>query len=296
MSEHGQDAIGLDIGGTTLKAVRVRADGHVLAKVTLSAGGRIQTDALLSAVDQAIADLGGLQAVGYVGIAVGGIVRPDGSMPATATNLPNLAEVPLPQFFSTHCSRPCTVLNDAHAALHGEAWIGAAHGIGNVVMVTFGTGIGGGVMLDGKVRRGAHGTAGEIGAVLMFDDGQGMTFEDLAAPVRFAARHGRPLADALLAAARNPASDPAGASALTGIGRALASAHLLLDLDAILIGGGMTAVGEPLRAALERATLSACPGPMQHGLVVKLSELGAYAGAIGAVAPSVIPRPSKVKP
>lgn len=277
------DRIGLDIGGTTLKAVRVDATGAVVHRSTRPAGGGVTRDALLAVVDAATADAGGHDAVARIGIAVGGVVRRDGSMPIDATNLPNLAGPPLAPLFAQRFGRPCHVLNDAHAAMHGEAWCGAARGLTNAMMVTFGTGLGGGLLLDGRVRTGAHGSAGEIGAWPMLDRAAVTMLEGEVSPVRFEWRHGRPLVSALLDAVR----DPVGAEALAAIGRALASAHLLLDLDAILIGGGITAAGEPLRAAIEDAIRQACPAAFQHGLAVRLGELGPYAGAIGAVAPTV---------
>ena len=68
------------------------------------------------------------------------------------------------------------------------------------------------------------------------------------------------------------------------IGRAIANAHLLLDLDAVILFGGVTAIGEPFRHAVEQAFLRACPPEFQHGLSIRLSTLGPFAGAIGAAA------------
>lgn len=276
------DAIGLDIGGSTLKAVRIGADGAIVRRATTAAGGGLAREALLAVIDKTIAEIGGLDGVSRVGIAVGGLVRRDGTMPAGATNLPNLAETPLAALFGQRFARPCHVLNDAQAAMHGEAWCGAARGLSHVLMVTFGTGIGGGLLLDGRVRAGAHGSAGEIGAWPVADAGGTAMLEAFISPVRFARRSGRGLAEALLRADQ----DVEGAAALAAVGRALASAHLLLDLDAILLGGGITAAGEPLRAAIDGAVRQACPPAFHHGLIVGLAALGSYAGAMGAVAPS----------
>lgn len=276
------DAIGLDIGGTTLKAVRLDAAGRCLQQTTLAAGGAIAREQLLSAVDRAVVDVGGLSGIERIGISVGGVVRADGSMPADATNLPNLAGLPLRQLFSERFGLPCTVINDAHAALHGEAWCGAAQGLRQVLMVTFGTGIGGAIMTDGHVRKGARGMAGEIGVWPVVDqDGRTQAFEDVAAPVRFERRYGVPFATAL----SDPDPRSQGKAALRAIGSVLASAHVLLDLEAIILGGGIVAVGEPFRAAIEAEAWAACPAPYCTTLDVRLGSLGPYAGAIGAVVP-----------
>jgi glucokinase len=274
------DNIGLDIGGTTLKIVRVDTRGNVRAQITCPAGGLIPQDALFSIIDASVAQVGGLDGVAQVGIAVGGLVRADGTMPVGATNLPNLAEVPLQALFTERFHRPCHVQNDAHAALRGEAWIGSARGCENALMITFGTGIGGAVMLDGKIRRGAHGAAGEIGAWPLLGVADGISLEDFISPVRFERRTSRSLADALLRS-----DDADGRAARDVIGQAITSVHLLLDLELILIAGGLSAVGEPLREAIDQATRRACPPDMHHGLAVRLGALGSYAGAIGAVAP-----------
>lgn len=272
--------IGLDIGGTSIKAVRMNAEGICTAQRTVPAGSALSRSALLNLVRSTVCDLVGGDRLVRLGIAVGGAVRADGSMPVEASNLPALAETPLPALFAAQLGHPCTVLNDAHAAMHGEAWLGAARGLRDVLMVTFGTGIGGGLMLGGLVRRGEHGTAGELGAWRLTDGG---TFEALASPVNFERRTKRPLGEALL----DDTADTETNVALDAIGRSLAAAHLLLDLEAIVIAGGIVSIGDPLRAHVEAAVRRHCPPPLLHDLRVVVSALGPYAGAMGAVAPSV---------
>lgn len=276
------DLIGLDIGGTTLKAVRINARGTAQRRVTVPAGGRIPREALLATVKRTVMELDGGTAARHIGIALGGLVRSDGVMPNGATNLANLADVPLTPLFTERLDRPCTIVNDAQAAMHGEAWIGAARRLRDVLFVTFGTGIGSGLLLDGRVRKGAHGAAGELGAGRLGDPSGG-SLEEIAAPVPFERRHRRPLADAIL-----DSSCAAGQAALDAIGRSLAAAHLLLDLEAIVVGGGLVEQGEPLRCAIETAVRRNCRQEMHHGLVVRLSTLGPYAGAIGAVSPTLL--------
>lgn len=280
MSEQGL-RIGMDIGGTSIKAVRVEA-GHVDDEhLTIPAGARLDRAALLAALTQVVRLLGRGDQVAHIGIAVGGVVRPDGTIPIDATNLPALAETPLAELFASHLGVPCSVLNDAQAAMHGEAWRGAAQGLSDVLTVTFGTGIGAGLMLGGRVRRGAHGHAGEIGVWPIIGGG---TFEALASPVKFELRTGRRLGDALGAGD----TDADVEAALDAIGRGLAAAHLLLDLEAVVIGGGMAVVGETLRGRIETAIARHCPGTLWNHLTVVTSALGPYAGAIGAVAPAAI--------
>jgi glucokinase len=181
--------------------------------------------------------------------------------------------------FAAHLGAPCTVLNDAQAAMHGEAWRGAARGLSDVLMVTLGTGIGAGLMLGGTVRRGSHGSAGEIGAWQLTGD---QSFEEFASPANFERRTGSRLGDAIVA------GDPNSSAVLDVLGRHIGAVHMLLDLQAIVVGGRIVAAGEPLRAGIETAIRRHCASPLLHDLKVVISALGPYAGAIGAVAPSAI--------
>ena len=283
MTAHAGDLIGLDIGGTSLKAVRVGADGRVIATVTVPAGGLMAREDLLGLIGKTVADLARGDSIARIGAAIGGAVGPGGVMPADATNLPNLAGVPLPPLLRERLGRPCSVINDAQAAMHGEAWVGAARGASDVLMVTFGTGIGAGLVLGGKSRSGPHGTAGELGASPILGAAGVTTLEEIAAPVRFERRVGRRLGARGFERGLDGETD----AALDAIGRALAGAHLLLDLDVIVLGGAIASSGEPFRAAIEAAFRRALAASFRSGVSIVLGTLGPYAGAIGAVAPAV---------
>lgn len=273
--------IGLDIGGTNLKAVRMTSDGAIEEQVTVPAGGRIARGTLLEIVQQAVSKLRGGDRPGGVGIAVGGLIQPDGAMRGDSTNLPNLADLPLAETFTSLLGLPCRVEHDGRAAMRGEAWLGAARNARNAMTMTFGTGIGAGLLLDGRIHAGGHGGAGEIG-VWRLDPQSRSTLEEVAAPVKIAAARGVDFA-ALFSAWQ---ADPAiGLDVpFERIGRAIANAHLLLDLEVVVLFGAMVALGEPLRAAIERGFLDACPPDFRHGLSIRLSELGPLAGAVGAAA------------
>jgi len=277
------DSIGIDIGGTAIKAARVDGEGRILHAMTLPAGANLTAEALLALVRRALDDLSASGPVRRVGIAVAGVVRTDGLMPAGATNLPALADQHLPDLFSSVLDRSASVINDAQAAMHGEAWSGAARGVANALMVTFGTGLGFGLLLDGRVNRGAHGASGELGAWVPHGAHGDLTIEAIAAPHRFEQRHGRRLGVHGFEHGADPETD----AAIGAISRVLAAAHLLLDLELIILAGGITAAGEPFRAVVEAAFRAATPGGLQHDVRLALSALGPYAGAVGAVAPSV---------
>jgi glucokinase len=277
------DRIGIDIGGTAIKAVRVAENGHILKTTTTPAGGNLDRAALLDLTRSIVSTLASGGAIGRVGVAVGGVVRPDGVMPADATNLPSLAGVPLPALFANVLGQRCSVINDAHAAMHGEAWVGHARDARHAAVVTFGTCIGVGLLLDGAVRRGANGAAGELGAWPIAAKPNSGSLETMAAPSHFESRFGRRLGSRGFAHGSDPETD----AALDAIGHALAGVHLLLDLEMIVLAGAITLEGDAFRSAVDAAFRRACPAGLQADVRVVVSTLGPYAGAVGAVAPSV---------
>lgn len=278
--------VGLDVGGTSVKAVRVTPAGEILARTTVSVGGNAARDALLDAVAGAVATVAAEgEAVDRVGIAVGGLIRPDGTMHLGSTNLPNLANLPVTETFENRLAVACRVEHDGRAAMRGEAWSGAARGARNALTVTFGTGIGAGLLLAGRIYEGTLRAAGEIGVGRLFPRpvaGPWPTVEEIAAPVEVERRTGKPFAELFEA----HLSTAPGASELSDVfevlGRAIANVHLMLDLEIVVLIGRVTAIGEPFRQAVDAAVLDACPASYRGKLTIRLGALGAFAGAVGA--------------
>lgn len=278
--------IGLDIGGTNLKGVRVSPAGEIEDSVTTPAGGEIARDALFATVASTVRRLAEGRFPEGIGIAVGGLVQPDGTMLAGSTNLPNLAGLPLANLFSELLGLPCRVEHDGRAAMRGEAWIGAARGARSAMIMTFGTGIGAGLFLDGRVYSGAHSGSGEIGLWRLSPpprSGEWLPFEEIAAPGRISRRRGVDFT-ALFGAWQAGGQETGLDGIFELIGRAIANAHLLLDLDVVVLSGAIVALGEPFRRAVEERYLDACPDDFRHGLRIRFAELGPLAGAVGAAA------------
>ena len=176
-----------------------------------------------------------------------------------STNLPNLADVPLEETFTALLDAPCRLEHDGRAAMRGEAWVGAARDARNAMTLTFGTGIGAGLLLGGRIHPGAHLGAGEIGVWHLAPrpaSGDWLNVEDVAAPGGIDFRR-RGLDYAALLAA--PPSDKDRAELFELVGRSIANAHTLLDLEVVVLVGGVTAIGEPFRAAVAEAFAAACP-------------------------------------
>ena len=160
-------AIGVDVGGTNIRAARISTSGAILQKQKRPTSRDPQE--ALAAIIELISEMGGSQA-SAIGIGVPG--RVDGRSGAVISGgYLDLSKVALKDSIRAAFGRPVTVLNDCSMALAGEARIGSASGMGNVVMLTIGTGIGGAVMDSGQLLNGAR-TAGQLGHLVVRQDGQ----------------------------------------------------------------------------------------------------------------------------
>lgn len=155
--------------------------------------------------------------------------------------------------------------------MRGEAWIGAARGARSAMIMTFGTGIGAGLLLDGRIYSGAHFGSGEIGLWRLSpppQSGEWLSLEEIAAPGRIARRRGADFAT-LFAAWQGGDKETGLDSTFELAGRAIANAHLLLDLDVVVLSGAIVALGKSFGRAVEACFLDACPEDFRHGLRIR---------------------------
>ena len=178
-------SIGVDLGGTNLRIAAVSADGELLEKVTLATKTALGPNHVITEMCDAIRQLSGkYQQQGKflgAGIGIPGIVDLHTGMLRKSANLPGFEEYPVRaeierrlgiQKDGTQKSSARVVLeNDANVAALGEQWLGAARGVPNMAVVTLGTGIGGGIVLGGKIWHGMNGMAGEYGHVTVEPEG-----------------------------------------------------------------------------------------------------------------------------
>lgn len=299
--------VGIDIGGTKALGVRLAPDGAVLAerRAETPAASFEAIVATAAELADALDDDGsplGIGVAGYVDRA--GVVR-------TSPNLSGLVDAPLREALAAASGRRVVVDNDANAAAVGEAAFGAATGAGDVLLVTLGTGIGGGLVLGGSLYRGANGGAGEIGHFTvdpsgpMCACGEPGHWEALASGTAFGALgRERALAGSAPGLVARTGGD---AGAVTGetVGEAaaagdadaiavvveyaervaigLAGLAAILDPATVVIGGGVCALGEILLTPLRAAFLDHVEGGDRRPAVrIVGASLGPRAGAIGA--------------
>ena len=168
-------AIGVDLGGTNLRIAAVDDSGKLLEKVTTGTKVSLGRDHVITEMCDAIrtlaAKFGRTQELQGVGIGVPGIIDKRTGMLRESPNLPGWHDYPVRDEIERRLQAPVVLENDANAAALGENWLGAAKGFDDMLMITLGTGVGGGVVLRQKVWHGMTGMAGELGHITVDPNG-----------------------------------------------------------------------------------------------------------------------------
>jgi glucokinase len=167
-------SIGVDLGGTNLRAAAVDRDGKMLDKISGSTKYAEGREAVLADIASAIVTLRERHgAVGLAGVGVGvpGFIRMKEGFITGSNNLPYLEDYPVRDELARRLGHVVILENDANAAALGEQWIGAGKGVDDLVLMTLGTGIGGGIISCGRIVRGFVGMAGELGHVTCVPNG-----------------------------------------------------------------------------------------------------------------------------
>jgi glucokinase len=166
--------IGVDLGGTNLRAAAIDRDGKMLDKISGSTAYHEGREAVLSDLTGAISTLRerhGSAGLAGIGVGVPGFIRIKEGFITGSNNLPYLEDFPVRDEISRRLGTVVILENDANAAALGEKWIGAGKGIDDLVLLTLGTGIGGGIISCGRIVRGFVGMAGELGHVTCVPNG-----------------------------------------------------------------------------------------------------------------------------
>ncbi|MFL6137494.1 MAG: ROK family glucokinase [Frankiaceae bacterium] len=302
--------IGVDVGGTNVRAGVVDDSGCIIHRVQRSTPVA-NREAVLASIAEAIRECSAAHAVAIAGVAVAGFVDAAGTRLIFAANLP-LREEPLKAELESRTGLRVLVENDANAAAWGEYRFGGGHG-DDMVCVTVGTGVGGGIVLGGRLVRGRWGFAAEIGHLRMVPGGlpcgcgrrgcleQYASGQALVREARHRAAEDRSAAGRLLAlgdgtpegvqgphvteAARlgDPVAVAAFHSIGTWLGEGLAQLAAVLDPASFVVGGGVSAAGDVLLAPARVAYAGALTA-VEHRppAEIRLAELGNDAGLVGA--------------
>ena len=315
-SGRGEYLVAVDLGGSKILSLIARPDGSRLGEDRRATEAQQGPDAVLerivASVEAALASAGvGRDEVAALGVCSPGPCDIDAGTISDTPNLPGWWDVPICRYLEEKLGIPAVLENDATAAALGEHMFGAGRRCHHMVYITVSTGIGGGIVIDGKLYRGASGIAGEIGHITIDPDGplcgcgNHGCLEAFASGTALAAqgqalvaRGGSPLlarlaqeegvvtAETVCHAAEQ--GDPEArriverAGYYLGIG--LAAYVNILNPEAIVIGGGLAKAGDlllgPARAEMERRAFA------QPLAVLRLerAELGDYVGVMGVIA------------
>jgi glucokinase len=285
---------GIDVGGTNIKAVAVTADGTVLHRVRHATHDGIASPADWARdANSVLADFGRMlgKPVTTVGVCAPGLAAANSrSIAHLPGKLAGLAGIDWTDALAR--TVPVPVLNDAHAAIIGEAWIGAARDCRHVVMLTLGTGVGGAAIVDGRLLRGAIGRAGHIGHMSLDPHGPvsitGMpgAIEMMIGDCTIAERSGGRFHSTAALVAAHRADDPEAThtwlKSIRFLASAVASCINLFDPEILVLGGGIAQAGEALFAPLANELDRIEWRPGGHRVPVVAAALGEWAGAIGA--------------
>lgn len=306
--------IGLDLGGTNIKGGVCDADGRVLVKQSINTQGDrgfehvLERMARLAEELRAHADLPREEIAG-VGIGAPGPMSHARGIVHAAPNLSGFVNVPLRDRLAARLGLPVVLENDANAAAYGEFVAGAGRGVRSLVMLTLGTGIGGGVVLDGRLWRGAFDNAGEVGHMIVVPDGRPCPCGQRGCLERYASAHAvaQRLIDAVRDGAESALADrvrrgealdardvlaaiKAGDQTAARIWDetcyylAVCAVNLrhLLNPELIVLAGGLINAGprllQPTQAHFERLSWRLAPDAPR----LALATLGPDAGLVGA--------------
>jgi glucokinase len=287
--------VGVDIGGTKIVAGAVDAAGRVVDREDRATPERTApADVVESLIVDAVTTLGERQEVDAVGIAAAGFVDEAGERVMFAPHL-SWRNEPLRERLGSRLGLPVVVANDANAALWAEHLHGGAVDADDVVMVTLGTGIGGALLVGGRLHTGRNGMAGEFGHTQAVPGGRPCECGHVGcweqycsgkALGRFAQEAGSDLRGPALTAAAE-AGDPVARGAFVEVGSwlgvGLADLVAGFDPDLVLVGGGVSAAGDLLLAPARRALHARLVGGGYRQVPpIVPAALGPLAGLVGA--------------
>lgn len=296
--------LGIDFGGTSVKIGVVRGDEVIGEIVRIPTRKHNGPDALIGAIVEEIVQLRETYPkIAAIGIGVPGAVDFENGVTYNLTNVPGWANVPLRDIVSEKTELPTILENDANCAAYAEFRCGVGQGYRNVVVVTLGTGVGGGLILNGELYRGSQFAAGEIGQMSIDYDGVEGPYGNWGALERYVGHQqiteiavrrfreaGReiredncsPEALAKAAYSGDEIAHQVWSVVARYLGSSLASVVYLLNPDAIIVGGGVSYAGDVLFDPLKERVHSMLSEEFSEQLHIVHARFGNTAGIIGS--------------
>ena len=310
--------LGIDIGGTKLAVGLATADGTLLAEARRPSGAEDGPEAVIGRILElasGVVEVAGirLEEVERIGIGCGGPLDPWRGVIRNALNMPGWIDIPIVARIEQELGRPAFLDNDANAAALGEHRFGAGRGVENLVYLTVSTGVGGGVILDGRLYQGENGNAAELGHISVDAAGrechcgsvgcietycsgtsiadrtrEALAADDEPSVLRSAAAEAI-TAEAVAAAARE--GDPLAAgiwdASMQLLGAGIVSIIHAFNPRLVILGGGVTRSGgqlfDPVRRVVDERTMPW----LRETVEIAPAALGEMTGILGAVAVAI---------
>ncbi|MFS0751443.1 ROK family glucokinase [Oceanobacillus sp. 1P07AA] len=305
--------VGIDIGGTTVKIGFISENGSILHKwevpTSLVDGGKHIVPEIWSSIESKMANLGySLSSIAGLGVGAPGFIDSENGFVYEAVNI-GWKNVALAEAFKQYAKVPVYVENDANIAVLGENWVGAGNQADNLIAITLGTGVGGGIIANGRILNGANGMAGELGHMIVEENGAPCncgnngcleTITSATGIVRQALEKVIEIPESKLAKVYNSngeitskeifelasEGDIAAKSIVDHtadvLGKVLANMGVIINPSKVLIGGGVSKAGNQLIEAIQQAFNRHALPRVAEACSIKTAQLGNDAGIIGA--------------
>lgn len=281
--------IGIDLGGTAIKLGRFDQQGQLLAELEVPTPQPSMPGAVAVAITEAVQQLDPDRLAPVVGIGLPGPMDAAGRVARVCINLPGWQQVPLADWLEPQLQRRITLANDGNCALVGEAWLGAARGYGDVLLLTLGTGVGGGVLLGGRLFTGHGGAAAEPGLIGIDPDGPPCNSGNSGSLEQYCSISGLARLSPLDPAELCRRADAGDGEALAvwhrygrWLGLGLTSLVYVLTPELVLIGGGLSAASHHFLPAAWAELEQRVQVESRSGLQLRRAALGNGAGRLGA--------------
>ena len=281
--------LGVDLGGTAIKLGLFSLEGELLAEHQRPTPQPATPGSVCVEIVDAISGLDPHGRAAVVGIGLPGPMDADARVARICINLPGWEEVPLAAWLEPRLKRRVTLANDGNCALVGEAWKGAAAGFSDVLLLTLGTGVGGGVMLGGQLFTGHNGAAAEPGLITLFPDGPDCNSGNRGSLEQFASITGLKRLSGSEPSSLAMAASDGDAKALAHwerygqlLGTGISSLVYAFTPQLVLVGGGLAGASEHFLPAVRREVSTRVQAVSREGLQIKPCALGNGAGRLGA--------------
>ena len=314
MSKKVKYAIGVDLGATAIKIGMVSQSGEILKQVTVNTNAEEGPKKVIDNIKTGIHTLLAGTKFKYKGIGIGcpGIVDPDKGTVENPPNIPGWEKINLGRIISKEFSKNVFLDNDANAAAIGELVFGSGRQLNSFIMVTLGTGVGGGIVIDRKVYHGEYGAAGEIGHITI--DYKGVKCNcgsigcieayagnryliervknDLANHpdsllIKLSGNNGNSITPKMIKIAADKGDEFCKSIIVdlgTKLGAAFASISNILDISTFIIGGGVAGFGKPLFNSVKKSLKERVMTPLKPRVKILPAQLKNDAGIKGASA------------